>query len=256
MKYRLKFLVTIITISIATSLIAQDQQAKEIVRTSNNLFLGKSSVSSMNMTIKRPGWSRSFSMQSWSLGNDYYIIYILSPARDKGQVFLKRKNNMWNWIPRINRLVKIPPSMMMQSWMGSDFTNDDVVRANSIVTDYTHKLIGEEKIDNSNCHKVELIPKEDAAVVWGKIIMWIAKDKYFQLRVEYYDEDMELVNIATASEIRVMDGREIPSLLKIFPVKKPEHITELKIEFQDFDISYIKESFFSQQNIKKIKPRK
>ncbi len=252
-KYICIILVAILTTEIST---AQDIKAKEIVKRSNDLFLGKSSISTMTMTIKRPGWNRSVSMQSWSMGNDYYIIYILSPARDKGQVFLKRKNNMWNWVPRIKRMVKIPPSMMMQSWMGSDFTNDDVVRANSIVNDYSHRIIGLDQIEGLDCYKIEFIPLEDAPVVWGKIIMWIAKEKYFQLKAKYYDDDMALINISTASDIKKFGNKELPTLLRIHPVNKPEHLTELKIEFQQFDIPYIKESFFSQQNIKRIRPRK
>ena len=145
--------------------------------------------------------------------------------------------------------------MMMQSWMGSDFSNDDVVRANSIVEDYTHKILTEEKIDGQTCYKIELIPLDEAPVVWGKVVMWIDKEKYFQLRTEYYDDYMDLINIATGSEIEVMDGKEIPTLLSISPANKPNHVTELKINFQDFDIPSITESFFSQQNMKRIRPR-
>lgn len=255
MKSILKTVVLLIIISTSTQTNAQELTARDIVEKSNNLFLGKSSISTMTMSVKRPEWTRTYTMQSWSLGNDYYIIYITAPARDEGQIFMKRKNDMWNWMPSINRMIKIPPSMMMQSWMGSDFSNDDVVRANSIVEDYTHTILGEEEIEGQACYKVELIPLEDAAVVWGKVIMWIHKEKYFQLRSEYYDDYMDLINIAKGSEIEVMDGKEIPTLLSISPVDKPHHITELKISFQDFDIPYITESFFSQQNMKRIRPR-
>lgn len=255
MKSIVNTFVLIIIISFATQTNAQDFSARDIVEKSNNLFLGKSSISTMTMSIKRPEWTRTYTMQSWSLGNDYYIIYITAPARDKGQIFMKRKNDMWNWMPSINRMIKIPPSMMMQSWMGSDLSNDDVVRANSIVEDYTHKILGEEEIDGQTCYKVELMPLDDAPVVWGKIIMWIAKEKHFQVRTEYYDDYMDLINIAQGLEIVEMDGKEIPSLLRISPVNKPHHITELKISFQDFDIPSITESFFSQQNMKRIRPR-
>ena len=239
MKSIIKTVVLILLASTVTQLNAQDLSAKDIVEKSNNLFLGKSSISTMTMTVKRPEWTRTFTMQSWSLGNDYYIIYIISPARDKGQIFMKRKNDMWNWMPNINRMIKIPPSMMMQSWMGSDFSNDDVVRANSIVEDYTHKILTEEKIDGQTCYKIELIPLDEAPVVWGKVVMWIDKEKYFQLRTEYYDDYMDLINIATGSEIEVMDGKEIPTLLSISPANKPNHVTELKINFQNFGISSI-----------------
>ncbi len=255
MKSIIKSVVLILLITTITQAKAQQLSARDIVEKSNNLFLGKSSISTMKMSVKRPEWTRTYTMQSWSLGNDYYIIYITAPARDKGQIFMKRKNDMWNWMPSINRMIKIPPSMMMQSWMGSDFSNDDVVRANSIVEDYTHKVLGEEEIDGQTCYKIELMPLDNAPVVWGKVIMWIHKEKYFQLRTEYYDDYMDLINIAKGSEIQVMDGKEIPTLLSISPVDKPHHITELKISFQDFDIPIITESFFSQQNMKRIRPR-
>src|SRR5665648_297010 len=149
------------------------QDIKEIVRQSDEKFRGSSSNGSFSMTIQRPTWSRTISMKSWSLGTDYSLIYVTAPAKEKGQVFLKRKNEMWNWVPTIERMIKIPPSMMMQSWMGSDFTNDDLVKESSIVVDYTQKLLGKEKVRGMDCYKIELIPLPDAAVTWGKIISWI-----------------------------------------------------------------------------------
>ncbi len=235
---------------------AQTLTAKQIVEKSNNLFVGESSISNMTMTVIRPEWKRTFSMQTWSLGNDFYIIYVTAPAREKGQVFMKRNNDMWNWVPNINRMIKIPPSMMMQSWMGSDFTNDDVVRANSIVEDYTHKIIGEEKIEGYDCYKIELIPLPDAPVVWGKVILWISKKDFLGLKSEYYDDFLELVKTSKGSEIKEMDGKLLPTLLSMHSVDKPDNITELKINFQEFDIPNIDENFFSQQNMKRIRPRK
>lgn len=255
-KFIKKIFVFLFVFFIITKVCSQVLTAREIVEKSNNLFLGRSSISNMTMTIKRPEWERSYNMQSWSLGNEYYIIYIISPAHEQGQVFMKNENNMWNWIPSINRIIKIPPSMMMQSWMGSDFTNDDIMRANSIVEDYTHKIIGEEIIKEYDCYKIELNPLPDAPVVWGKIISWISKSDFFQLRNEYYDDYLELVNVAISSEIEWMDNIKIPTLLTIFPIKEPHKKTELKINFQDFDIPFITKSYFSQQNMKKIRPRK
>lgn len=235
---------------------SQEVDAKTIVKKSNNLLLGKSSFSQMTMTITRPEWERTISLQSWSLGNDFYIIYITSPVRDKGQVFMKRNRDMWNWIPSINRMIKIPPSMMMQSWMGSDFTNDDLVRANSIVNDYTHKLIGEETIEDHDCYIIELIPLADAAVVWGKVKMWISKTEYFQLKSEYYDDYMELENTMLGSKIKFMGDRNLPSVMKMIKADNPNQLTQLEINHQEFNISSINERFFSQQNMKRIRPQK
>lgn len=179
---------------ILSGLIVSAQDIKEIIRKSDEKFRGSSSTGSFSMTIERPTWSRTISMKSWSLGTEYSLIYVTSPAKEKGQVFLKRKSEMWNWVPSIERMVKIPPSMMMQSWMGSDFTNDDLVRESSIVKDYTHKLLGEEIVAAYSCYKVELIPLENAPVVWGKVLMWVSKKDYLWLKAEFYDEDDILVS--------------------------------------------------------------
>lgn len=139
-----KLTILLLIISGSLSLLAQD--AREIVEKANELSMGLTSRGEMTMTIERPKWTRTVSMKSWSKGTEFYMILITAPARDKGQVFLKRNNDMWNWMPSISRMIKLPPSMMSQSWMGSDFTNDDLVKMNSIVDDYHHKLVGEEKL--------------------------------------------------------------------------------------------------------------
>ena len=152
---------------------AQELTAKEIIRKADEKTRGLSSEGIMTMTVVRPDWTRTITMKTWSKNREYSLVLITSPAKDKGSVFLKIKTEMWNWVPSIDKTIKIPPSMMLQSWMGSDFTNDDLVRQSSIVVDYTHKLLGREKIRDMECFKIELTPLPDAAVVWGKVIMWV-----------------------------------------------------------------------------------
>lgn len=226
--------------------------AKEIVEFANNLTQGNSSKSEMEMTIQRPKWSRTITMKTWGLERKYSLIYISAPARDKGQVFLKRNNEMWNWMPTVSRMIKIPSSMMGQSWMGSDFTNDDLVRMNSVVNDYNHKLLGTEIINGYNCYKVELIPKEEAAVVWGKLIMWVAVDKWYTLKQENYDEDLELVSTMNSSDIKQMGDRKLPAKMELVPADKPNQKTVITIKWQEFNVD-LNESFFSQQNMKRIR---
>lgn len=233
-------------------LAANAQDAKEIVKKSNDLSLGTTSQGTMTMTIERPKWTRTVTMKSWSKGTDYYLILITAPARDKGQVFLKRDKDMWNWMPAISRMIKLPPSMMSQSWMGSDFTNDDLVKMNSIVEDYTHKLLGEEEVNGMNCYKIELIPKENAAVVWGKVIMWIEKDEFFQMKAEYYDEDMYLVNTMIADNITQFNDRKLPAHLEMIPAEKDGNKTILDMSEMIFNKD-IPDNFFSQQNMKRVK---
>ena len=237
-------------LAIASAVNAQD--IKEIIRQADEKFRGSSSQGEMTMIIERPSWSRTVSMKNWTLGNDYSLIYITAPAKEKGQVFLKRKKDMWNWVPNIERMIKIPPSMMMQSWMGSDFTNDDLVRESSLVKDYTHKLIGEEIIDGFECYKAELIPFDDAPVVWGKVMMWISKKELHWLKAEFYDEDGFLVNTEILTDVKKMDDRVMPTRMEMIPADEEGHKTILIFKNTKFNVN-LKESFFSQQNMKRIR---
>jgi len=244
------FLFALFFLSLSSLSFSQD--ATEIVRKSNNLIMGKTSQGINKMKVVRPDWEREVSMKIWSKGNDYYLILITAPAREKGQVFLKRKKEMWNWIPSINRMIKIPPSMMSQSWMGSDFTNDDLLKEGSIVKDYEHKIIGSDSIDGYDCYKIELIPKLEAAVVWSKIITWIEKKQYFQLRVEFYDETDELINTQFGSEIKKMGGRTLPAKMVMIPADKEGNQTIIELVDVEFD-KKIADKFFSQQNMKRVR---
>lgn len=243
-------LIALTFLSLAST--AQTADIKEIVKKADEKLRGTSSIGEVTMTIQRPSWERTLSMKNWTLGTEYSLILITAPAKEKGQVFLKRESEMWNWLPSIDRMIKIPPSMMMQSWMGSDFTNDDLVKESSIVKDYTHKLVGEETIENYPCYKVELIPLEDAPVVWGKIYMWISQDEFLWLKAEFFDEDGFLVNTEILTDVKKMDDRIIPTRMEMIPADKEGHKTIMTFDNIDFEVP-IKDSFFSIQNMKRIR---
>jgi outer membrane lipoprotein-sorting protein len=245
------FMIILICILIPFLAATQELTAKEIIAKADEKTRGLSSQGEMTMSIVRPNWSRTVSLKTWSKGTEYSIILITAPAKEKGQVFLKRKNEMWNWVPSIDKMIKIPPSMMLQSWMGSDFTNDDLVKQSSIVTDYTHKLLGKEMIRGEECYKIELVPLPEASVVWGKIVSWITVKGYNLWRSEYFDEDMVLVNEEDAFDIKRMGDREIPTRMEMAPVTKKGNKTVLLINTIRFNLP-IGESFFSQQNMKKV----
>ena len=228
------------------------QSAYEIIKKSDEKLKGLSSYAEFKMSINRVDWSREIMMKAWSKGDEESLILITSPKRDKGTAFLKKDKEMWNWQPTIERVIKMPPSMMMQSWMGSDFTNDDLVQESSTVRDYHHKLIGEEVIEGRNCHKIELIPKEDAAVVWGKVIMWISKKDLLQLKIEFFDEDDFLVNTMYGENIKEIGGRLLPSVLKIIPEEEEGNSTVLEYIDLKFGVIHPK-NFFSIQNMKRIR---
>jgi len=247
-----KFILSLLMMACMPGLHAQDLSAKEIIQKADEKNRGLSSQGSITMTVIRPDWTRTITMKTWSKSRDYSLVLITAPARDKGQVFLKIKTEMWNWVPSIDKTIKIPPSMMLQSWMGSDFTNDDLVKQSSIVVDYTHKLLGKEKVRGMDCYKIEMIPLPEAAVVWGKVIMWITVSGYDQWMAEYYDEDNKLMTVSNSYDIRKMGDREIPTRLEMVPQNKKGQKTVMQIDEMKFN-TRVEESFFSQQNMKKIR---
>lgn len=247
----LLYIIGIITLFKVNTTFAQD--AYEIVKKADEKVRGeKSSQSSMTMKIIRPTWTRSVSFKSWTKGTTFSLAVITAPAKDKGQSFLKRSGELWNWNPVIKRMIKLPPSLLSQGWMGSDFTNDDLLNESSIVVDFTHKLLGTENISEKECYKIELIPKENAPVVWGKILLWISKDSYLQLKGEYFDEDYILVKTELASNIKSLGGRSIPTYYELIPADKEGNKTALILDDVKFNLP-ISDEFFTQQNMKKIR---
>lgn len=230
----------------------QAQSAKEIVQKMSNNAHGGKMYSAMTMTIVRPTWKRTMSLKSWSDGQDYSLILITGPAREKGISYLKRNKEMWNYQPSISRTIKLPPSMMSQSWMGSDFKNDDLVRQSSIVDDYTHTLLGSETIEGRVCHKVQLIPNPDAPVVWGKVILWIDSKDFIQIKSQQFDEDQELVQTMLGQHIKEMDGRTIATKQILIPADEQGHQTIMEYTNMDFDTP-IDDQFFSTQNMKRVR---
>jgi len=232
---------------------SQELTAAEIVKMADDKFSGeKSGYSVMTMTIVRPTWKRSVGFRNWTLEKDYALTLITSPAKEAGQSFLKRGNEMWTWNPAINRLIKLPPSMMSQGWMGSDYTNDDILRESSVVTDYNHEIAGEEIIGGTLCYRIVMTAREEASIVWGRQIRWIDKKEFIVLRAELYDEDGFLVRTETASDIKVMDGRRIPTRIELLPAEEPGNSTIVEIQEIRFNIP-LEESFFSQQNMKRVR---
>jgi len=250
---KMKYLIlALMALLILPSLTMAQMTARQIIDEADKKMQGNSSSSEMVMEIVRPDWKREIGIKGWALDKEYSLMLITSPARDKGSAFLKREKEIWNWQPSIDRVIKLPPSMMMQSWMGSDFTNDDLVKESSIVRDYEHTLVGDTIMIDRDTWIIELIPKEDAAVVWGRIRAYITKGDYLQLLFKYYDEDEFLVNTMVMSDIKEMGGRIIPTRMEIIPAENPDQKTVIVYKNIDFEID-IDEKFFSIQNMKRIR---
>ena len=228
------------------------QTAKEIIQTADNRVRGKTSYIEMTIEINRPKWNKTMAMKSWSKGSTRAISVVTSPAKEKGTVFLMRDKEVWNYVPSIDRSIKMPPSMMLQNWMGTDLTNDDLIKQSSMVVDYTQKILGEEKMEGLNCWKIQLTPNEDASVVWGKILIWIDKADYMQMKTEFYDEDEFLINSMTASEVKTFGGKKLPSRLTIVPEEKPGNKTVITYQDMQFDLT-IDENKFTTSYMKRVK---
>lgn len=227
------------------------QDAREIVKKADDRAKGKTSLSIITIQTVRPKYTRDMTVKSWTKGNDWVMILVTAPVKDKGVVFLKRKKEVWNWIPSIERNIKLPPSMMSQSWMGTDFTNDDLVKEASIVEDYNHTIIGDTSIEGRTCYKIQMLPKPAAAVVWGKLLMCIDKKDYLMLRVEYYDEDGKLINTLKAGDVKMLGGKLLPARIEMTPADKKGNKTVLIYNELVFD-KLIDDSFFTTQNMPNV----
>jgi outer membrane lipoprotein-sorting protein len=231
-----------------TCLYAQD--ARDIVRRADEHSRGNTAVSTITIRTIRPTWSKEMSLKVWTRGRSDALILVQSPARDKGIAYLRKSKEVWNWIPTIERNIKLPPSMMSQSWMGTDFTNDDLVKEASIVEDYTHTLVGQEPIDGRSCHKIRMVPRPEAAVVWGQVILWIDRQDMLILHAEYYDEDGGLVNTLHATDIRMLGGRVLPARLEMRPADKKGEMTIMLYHSVIFD-QPLPDRFFTTQYMSK-----
>lgn len=231
---------------------ALGQDAREIVRKADEKARGNTSLAQMTITTVRPKWTRSMTLKVWTKGTEYALLLVQSPAKDKGVAYLKRRKEVWNWLPALERTIKLPPSMMGESWMGTDFTNDDLVKEASVIDDYTHTLIGTERQGDRECYKIQMIPKPEAAVIWGKVLVWIDKKDFLQLRTEFYDDSGELVNTLVASEVKMLGGRLLPSKLEMIPAGKKGQQTTITYESLQFDQA-LSDAFFTTSNLTKVK---
>ncbi|HAS6599954.1 TPA: outer membrane lipoprotein-sorting protein [Vibrio parahaemolyticus] len=228
------------------------ESAFDIVQKSDQAMRGKSSYSEATMEIVRPDWTRSMTMKSWTKGTELSLVLVTAPAKDKGSASLKRHREMWNWVPSIERVIKIAPSMLSQSWMGSDFTNDDLINQSSIVVDYQHALLGNDSFAGDKVWVIEATAKPDAPVVWNKVTLWISQSTYLQRKVEFYDEFDERVNVLTTYDVKELGGRKIATRMEMKPVDKPGNKTIFTTHQAQFDFD-INDDFFSQQQMKSLR---
>lgn len=219
---------------LATTAMAGPVTALEVVERADTALWGKTLKADFEMTIVTPAWKRTLGMRVWMDRPAKSFLRVLQPAKDAGISALRISTEMWNYIPAIERTIKIPPSLMLQPWLGSDFTNDDLVKESSIVTDYNHKLLSSPGADGSGTYLVEALPKADAAVVWGKILYEVRAD-FVPLKEAFYDEHGRHVRTLTYSDIRKIDGRDVPTSWEMKPMDKPGKSTTIVIKTAAYD---------------------
>ncbi|HOO89730.1 MAG TPA: outer membrane lipoprotein-sorting protein [Syntrophales bacterium] len=210
------------------------QDAAALVDASYDYMRGKTSVSTVVMTIHRPDWERVMTIKGWTQGMEDSIFWITDPPRDKGNGTLKKGREMWTYNPKVNRIIKIPPSMMSQAWMGSDFSNNDLSKAESLIVDYTHTIIGTETHEGKKVYVIKSMPKPEAPVVWGMQKLKIRED-YIFLEQGFYDEDLKPVKIMTTLQLRMLGGRLFPGVWKMQKADVENEYTVLEYQDLAFD---------------------
>jgi len=226
----------------------EPRDAKDIVRDAINHWRGTSSQGAMTMTIHRPDWERSMSMESWTQGEKRSLVRVTAPRKDRGNGTLIDGNNMWSFSPKINRVIKVPSSMMGQSWMGSDFSNKDISRADDIVEQYDHTLLSEAQIDAHVVYEIQAIPHEDAAVVWGKEVLVVRSDNVL-VEHRFYDQDGELVKALRTLEIGEMGGRTVAIQQRMEKADAADEWTEIVVNSVEFDLE-LSDNLFTLSNLR------
>lgn len=229
--------------------LARAEDVDTLIRKVVDNLNGKTAVMEITMVVKTSRVERTMKMKSYSIGQEKSFIKVLYPKKDEGITFLKVDNSMWQYVPRIEKTIKIPASMMLQSWMGSDFSNDDLVKESSLSEDYTPTLISE----TDAAYTVQLLPKADAAVVWGKLIMSVSKEYYLPMEVSYFDEENVLVRSLLYTDVKAHGQRFYPTLWIMTPktADKKGHETRIAVSSAIFD-GVVDEAYFSKRALKRF----
>jgi outer membrane lipoprotein-sorting protein len=216
---------------------------KQILDKIDDMFRGESSHGTMTMTIVTANWERSLSLEFWSEGKDKSLIRILAPKKEKGTATLRVDDEIWNYLPKVKRVIKLPSSMMSASWMGSHFSNDDLVKESRMTRDYTFEITFQGTREGQEIIEITCHPKPEAPVVWGKVVQVIRKSDYLPIRSEYFDEDMNLARTLVFEDIGPLGDRTLPKVMTMLPENKPKEKTTMTYHEMDFDITLPSDTF-------------
>ena len=243
------FLVFVTTVNLFAANHTSSPDVEKIIKHIDQLYRSKTSHADMEMHIVTPHYERTLKMLIWTKGTDKTFIRITAPKKEQGVATLRIRNEMWHYLPKVNKTMKISPSMMMGSWMGSDFTNDDLVKESSMLDDYTYQLITPEDA-SADLLYVQLIPKEDSAIVWGKIIAAVQAKDYMPVWQHFYDEKGKLMRVLNFKEIKKFGRKTVPSVMEMIPQNKEGHKTVVRWLTATFDTN-VDDKIFTRRNLQK-----
>jgi outer membrane lipoprotein-sorting protein len=227
------------------------KRAYEVLEIIDDLWRAGSSEAQLQMEVKTEHYTRTMVMDSWTKGKDKSLVRIVMPLKEKGTVSMKNGNTMYTYLPKTDRVIRLTSGMMMGSWMGSHFTNDDLVKESRLSEDYVPEVTFEGDRDGQGIIEFALLPKPDAPVVWGKIVITVHSKNYLPIESQYFDEDMVLARTLTFDDIKEMGGRTIPVVMHMVPADKPEEYTELVYKKIEFDID-LQDSLFSLMQLRRM----
>ena len=249
----IKFLGIAILSSVTISMTTIIPTAEQILAKAEQKLQSSSVITTMDITIKRPRWTKNMRLKTWSTGTEYAVAYVMGPDKDKGTVYLKAKNNVYNYLPKIKKTVKLPAALLSQNWMGTDMSTDDLVKLTRLTKDYSTVVTGSQTVSARECYEITLTPRADADVLWGKLVTYIDKKDYIQLKTVFYDEDLEPVNTMVASNIKSMGGKMLASKMVMTPTGKPGNSTTVVYSNMIFNKA-ISSTFFTKANMPNVKP--
>jgi len=227
---------------------ASNLNPEKILNSVDDVYRSNASHGILTLAVTTTNWQRTLTLEQWSKGNDMHLIKVLKPKKEKDLATLRVENNVWNYMPKVKRVVKIPSSMMSSSWMGSHFTNDDLVKQSRMVIDYDFSITYEGLRDGVDIVEITCIPKKNAAVVWGKVEVIVYRDDFIPLRIIYYDEDLQLSRTLDFTNIQKMGGKMIPTQMTMIPVDEPGESTAIQWKKIQFDLA-ISDDFFSLRKL-------
>ena len=246
--FRIVLLFFCIIIFFSKHIYAENLDPEKILDNVDDLYRSNASHGIITLSVTTVNWQRTLTLEQWSKDEDKSLFKIPKPKKEKGLATLRVDKNVWNYMPKVKRVVKIPSSMMSSSWMGSHFTNDDLVKQSRMAEDYTFSITFEGMQDDEEVVEITCIPNKEAAVVWGKVEVIVYADDSIPLRMIYYDEDLLLSRTLEFTNIQKMDEKMIPTLMSMIPADEPGESTTVKWEEIQFDVA-IDDEFFSLRNL-------